>query len=118
VRRPVARAFGQQVQTARAAQQDVEDGHVIGHATPGVPAIFDGVEEIDREPALSSDLTVASPIASIARLVGAAPGEVLKDALRVAGLDAYGDVLPRAVADERFTFHGRLLSGLEQPEPR
>ena len=57
-------------------------------------------------------------IAGIARLLGAAPLGVLKDALRVAVLDAYGDVLPRAFADERFTFHGRLLSGLEAPEPR
>lgn len=57
-------------------------------------------------------------LAGIARLVGAAPLAVLKDTMRVAVLDAYGEVLPQSLADEHFSFHGRLLSGREQPEPR
>ncbi|HEY4143493.1 M13 family metallopeptidase [Pinirhizobacter sp.] len=79
-----------------------------------IGAFLDGIG------ARTGDLVVTQPsaIAGIARVVGATPLPVLKDALRVAVLDAYGDVLPREFVQERFEFHGRLLSGSEQPEPR
>jgi putative endopeptidase len=81
---------------------------------------FDADAFLDGIGAGTGPLVLVQPdaIAGIARLLGATPLPVLKDALRVAILDAYGDVLPRAFADERFAFHGRLLSGAEQPEPR
>ncbi|NII53985.1 M13 family metallopeptidase [Luteibacter sp. SG786] len=68
----------------------------------------------------AGDVVVSQPsaVAGIAGVVGSTPLPVLKDALRVAVLDAYGDVLPKAFARERFDFHERLLSGAEQPEPR
>jgi putative endopeptidase len=70
--------------------------------------------------ARTNELVVVQPgaVIGIARVVGATPLPVLKDAMRVAVLDAYGDVLPHAFAEERFAFHDRLLSGAEQPEPR
>lgn len=68
----------------------------------------------------ANELVVVQPsaVAGIAGVVGATPLPVLKDAMRVAVLDAYGDVLPRAFAEERFAFHDRLLGGAERPEPR
>jgi putative endopeptidase len=81
---------------------------------------FDMAKFLDGMGAPTNDLVVSQPtaVAGIAHVIGATPLPVLKDALRVAVLDAYGDVLPRAFAEERFEFHGRLLSGAEQPEPR
>ncbi|HXO99007.1 MAG TPA: M13 family metallopeptidase [Luteibacter sp.] len=80
----------------------------------GMDVFLDGIG------AQPGELVVTQPsaVGGIARVLGATPLPVLKDALRVAVLDAYGDVLPRAFAQERFDFHGRLLSGAEQPEPR
>jgi len=81
---------------------------------------FDAAAYLDALGARTEALVLVQPdaIGAIARLTGAAPLPVLKDALRVAVLDAYGDVLPNAFEQERFAFHGRLLSGAEAPEPR
>lgn len=81
---------------------------------------FDMSAFLDGIGARANDLVVVQPsaVAGIAGVVGAAPLPVLKDAMLVAVLDAYGDVLPRAFAEERFAFHDRLLGGAEQPEPR
>jgi len=70
--------------------------------------------------ARSGDIVVSQPgaVAGIAEVLGSTPLPVLKDSLRVNVLDAYGDVLPGAFAREHFGFHGHLLSGAEQPEPR
>jgi putative endopeptidase len=75
---------------------------------------------LDRVGARTDTVVLAQPdaIAAIARLIGAAPLRVLKDALLVGSLDAYGDALPRAFADARFDFHGRVLNGAEVQEPR
>ncbi|WP_448097568.1 M13 family metallopeptidase [Luteibacter yeojuensis] len=81
---------------------------------------FDMNAFLDGIGAKANDLVVVQPsaVGGIAGVIGATPMPVLKDAMRVAVLDAYGDVLPRAFAQERFAFHDRLLSGAEQPEPR
>ncbi|MGE7136734.1 M13 family metallopeptidase [Luteibacter sp. NPDC031894] len=81
---------------------------------------FDMAAFLDGTGARTDELVLVQPsaITGIAHAVGAAPLQVLKDSLRVAVLDAYGDVLPSAFAKERFDFHDRLLSGAEQAEPR
>jgi len=63
---------------------------------------------------------VAQPTAvnSIAKLVGAAPLQVLKDQLLVRSLDAYADVLPSAVDNENFAFFGTTLSGTPEQKIR
>ena len=67
-----------------------------------------------------SDLLVAQPSAftAIAALSAKAPLQVLKDQLLVRSLDAYADVLPKAVTDESFAFFGTKLNGTPQNQPR
>jgi putative endopeptidase len=56
--------------------------------------------------------------AGIARLIATAPLGVLKDQLLVRSLDAYADVLPKAVDDENFAFYGTVLGGTPQQQVR
>jgi putative endopeptidase len=88
----------------------------LAHATPG----FDMQAFLDGLGARADELVLLQPsaIAGISNALGHAPLQVLKDGLRVALLDAYGDVLPSPFARERFELHGRLLGGAEQAEPR
>jgi len=67
-----------------------------------------------------SELLVAQPSAftGIAALARKAPLSVLKDQLIVRSLDAYADVLPKAVTDESFAFYGTKLNGTPQNQPR
>lgn len=55
-------------------------------------------------------------IAAIDKLVASTPANVLRDALLIQSLHAYADVLPDAVADADFAFHGKVLDGSEQRE--
>lgn len=67
-----------------------------------------------------TDVVVSQPsaVTGIAKLVGAAPIGVLKDALIIRSLDAYAGQLPNAVAKEAFSFYGTTLSGTPEMEPR
>jgi putative endopeptidase len=67
-----------------------------------------------------SELLVQAPTAfrDIAALSAKAPIQVLKDQLIVQSLDAYADVLPKAVADENFAFFGTKLNGTPENQPR
>ncbi|HEV3511520.1 MAG TPA: M13 family metallopeptidase, partial [Candidatus Sulfotelmatobacter sp.] len=53
-----------------------------------------------------------------AGLVESTPLETWKDWLAFHLIEAYGGVLPKAVAEERFAFFGKELSGTEQQRPR
>ena len=53
-----------------------------------------------------------------AALVESTPLETWKDWLAFHLIEAYGGVLPKAVAEERFAFFGKELSGTEQQRPR
>jgi putative endopeptidase len=51
-------------------------------------------------------------------LVASTPLETWKDWLAFHVIEAYGGVLPKAVAQERFAFFGKTLSGAQQQRPR
>lgn len=51
-------------------------------------------------------------------LVASTPLETWKDWLAFHLIEAYGGVLPKAVAEERFAFFGKILSGAQQQRPR
>ena len=59
-----------------------------------------------------------SAVAGIARLVAAAPIDVLKDQLILRSLDSYADVLPAAFDREQFAFYGTQLRGVPEQEER
>ncbi len=66
------------------------------------------------------ELLVAEPSAfkSIAALAARTPVQVLRDQLIVRSLEAYADVLPKAVTDENFAFFGTKLNGTPENQPR
>jgi len=69
----------------------------------------------------ATDLIVmAQPgaISNEAKLIGAAPIDVLKDQLLVRSLDAYADVLPQAFDAERFRMFGTVLRGTPKQQDR
>ena len=51
-------------------------------------------------------------------LVASTPLDTWKDWLAYHLIEAYGGVLPKALAAERFAFFGKVLSGAEQQRPR
>jgi putative endopeptidase len=51
-------------------------------------------------------------------LVASTPLETWKDWLSYHEIEAYGGVLPKALAQERFDFFGKALSGAQQQRPR
>lgn len=53
-----------------------------------------------------------------AALVGSTPLETWKDWLSYHLLEAYGGVLPKLIAEERFAFFGKILSGTPEQRPR
>ena len=59
-----------------------------------------------------------SAVTGIAKLIAAAPLEVLKDQLLLRSLDTYADVLPAAFDREQFAFFGTVLNGTPQQEER
>ena len=59
-----------------------------------------------------------SAFAGEAALVASTPLEVWKDWLAYHLIEAYGGVLPKAFADERFAFFGQTLTGTPQQRPR
>ena len=59
-----------------------------------------------------------SAVASIARLIAAAPIEVLKDQLILRSLDGFADVLPAAFDRQQFAFYGTVLNGTPQQQER
>lgn len=65
-------------------------------------------------------ILVAQPSAFTgeAKLIAAAPIEVIRDQLIVRSLDGFSNVLPDAVANEAFSFYGTALSGTPEREAR
>ncbi len=51
-------------------------------------------------------------------LVASTPLETWKDWMAFHLIEAYAGVLPKAIADERFSFFGKTLSGTQQQRPR
>jgi putative endopeptidase len=51
-------------------------------------------------------------------LVASTPVETWKDWLAFHVIEAYGGILPKALAEERFAFFGKVLSGTSQRRPR
>jgi len=66
------------------------------------------------------ELLVAEPSAfkAIAALSAKAPLQVLKDQMIIQSLDAYSNVLPKAVTDATFAFYGTKLNGTPENQPR
>ncbi len=52
------------------------------------------------------------------KLVASTPIETWKDWLALHLVESYAAVLPRTLADEQFSFYGRILSGIQQQRPR
>ncbi len=75
-----------------------------------VSAGANGVKEVD----------VAQPtyFTALGKLFAATPLQVWKDYLAVHTLDAYGPFLNKKIADTRFDFYGKALSGTTQQRPR
>lgn len=57
-------------------------------------------------------------VAGIARAIAAEPVETLRDSLLVRTLHRYAETLPAAVRDADFAFYGRVVGGVDAPEPR
>ena len=66
------------------------------------------------------EVIVAQPsaVAGIAKIVGEAPVEVLRDQLILRSLDSFADVLPAAFDREQFAFYGTQLRGTPEQELR
>jgi putative endopeptidase len=56
--------------------------------------------------------------AAESQLVASEPLDTWKDWLAYHLVEAYGGVLPKALADERFAFFGKALSGVSEQRPR
>ncbi|HJR83574.1 MAG TPA: M13 family metallopeptidase N-terminal domain-containing protein, partial [Sphingomicrobium sp.] len=67
-----------------------------------------------------NELLIAQPSAfkAIAALAARTPLQVLRDQLIVRSLEAYADVLPKAVTDQNFAFFGTKLNGTPENQPR
>jgi putative endopeptidase len=81
---------------------------------------FGWADYLKARNAVVDGVLVAEPSAfrDIAALSAKAPLQVLKDQLIVQSLDAYADVLPKAIADENFAFYGTKLNGTPENQPR
>ncbi len=68
----------------------------------------------------TNDLLFAQPSAfkGIAKIIGAADLNVLKDALMIRSLGSYANVLSDQIANENFAFYGTALTGTPQRQPR
>ena len=79
---------------------------------------FTGWFKADGLPLDTVIVAQPSAITGIASLIGATSLRVLKDQLLIRSLDGFADVLPKAFDQEQFAFHGTVLSGTPQQEPR
>ncbi len=81
---------------------------------------FDWATYLTTRGANVNELLVAEPSAfkGIAALASKVPLQVLKDQLLVQSLDAYADVLPKAVTQENFAFYGTKINGTPELQPR
>jgi len=88
----------------------------LAQAAPG----FDWTIFIRGIGVKEDSLLVSQPSAFTgeAKLIAEAPISVIRDALLVRSLDDFADVLPDAVAQEAFAFHGTALSGTPQMQER
>ena len=89
----------------------------FGRRAPGLDwnALF-AAARLDRAPTI----IVWHPVAfrGIASLVQSVPIGVWRDYLQFHELDRYSGVLPKAFADERFAFYGKVMSGTPQQQDR
>ncbi len=85
-------------------------------AAPG----FDFATFIKGQGVNTSDILHAQPSAfkGIAKVVGGANLNILKDQLLVRSIDTYANVLSDDVAKEAFAFYGTALSGTPEMQPR
>jgi putative endopeptidase len=81
---------------------------------------FDWAAYLTGRGANINELVIAQPSAfkSIAALAARTPVQVLRDQLVVRSLEAYADVLPKAVTNENFAFFGTKLNGTPENQPR
>src|SRR5436190_5063606 len=81
---------------------------------------FDWTTYLKTRGADLNDLLIGEPSAfrDIAALSAKVPLQVLRDQLLVQSLDTYGNVLPKAIADENFAFYGTKLNGTPENQPR
>ncbi|MGB3317689.1 MAG: M13 family metallopeptidase [Sphingopyxis granuli] len=88
----------------------------LAQAAPG----FDWTTFIRGIGVKEDSLLVSQPSAFTgeAKLIAEAPIGVIRDALLVRSLDDFADVLPDAVAQEAFAFHGTALSGTPEMQER
>lgn len=88
----------------------------LAQSAPGFDfaTYFNGIGAPVRE------LIVAQPsaVAGEAKLIAAAPIQVLRDQMIVRSLESYADVLPSAVDQAVFAFEGTVLSGTPEQEER
>jgi predicted metalloendopeptidase len=59
-----------------------------------------------------------SAVTGLSALVVEEPLEVWRDYLTFHAVEHFAAVLPKAVMDERFAFHGKVLAGIQQLRPR
>lgn len=89
----------------------------LGKQYPGVDwAAFNKAAGIDGQ----ADVNIAHPsaIAGIAKLVGSQPLESWRDWMTYHALRTNAVALPKALRDEKFAFHDKLLSGVPAQEVR
>nr|WP_118858430.1 M13-type metalloendopeptidase [Sphingomonas mesophila] len=67
-----------------------------------------------------NEVVVSQPsaVTGIAKLIAAAPLQVLKDQLTARSIGSYGAVLPKRIDDKVFAFYGTALSGTPEQEAR
>ncbi|HKC56261.1 MAG TPA: M13 family metallopeptidase [Vicinamibacterales bacterium] len=89
----------------------------FGRRAPGLDwnALLAGAR-LDRAPTI----VVWHPVAfrGISALVQSVPMDTWRDYLKFHELDRYSRVLPKAFADESFSFYGKVLSGTPQDQER
>jgi putative endopeptidase len=106
-----------QVSWTTAASRDAQRTYnplPLDRAGPRLPALahalgYRTARAIVRQP---------DAVAAILGLVDTAPVATLRDMLVVRTLHRYAAVLPAAVHDADFAFHGRAIDGVDAPEPR
>lgn len=81
---------------------------------------FDFATYFKKSGTPTREIVIGQPgaITGEAKLIGAAPLDLLKDQLLIRSLEAYSDVLPKAFDAERFHMYGTVLQGTPQQQER
>ena len=118
-------AFETKIATVHWNKEDSSDASKTYHKT-SIAALqaeapgFDFKTFIRGLGVTTDELLYAQPSAfkGIAKLVGDAPLDVLKDALLIKSLDGYSDQLSDDIAKESFSFYSTALNGTPEMQPR